>query len=250
MAGSNLVQSVLRGTEIVEIIAHAEDGLTLNEVSAQVGLKTTTVYNIIRTLCAAGWLERDPDGKYFVGPGLVSVVRNGNNSAVLAQAVPLMLELREYFPNGTLTFSEFTDGGIWCRLRLSPDRPGMIQRRVLQSLLPYTSATGILFQAFLGHEEFLPLTERYPFHDYGLNVWNSIKAFEEHLAKVRETGYAILPVSHLLSLAMALPVQGKEAEGHELRYALGISFRADVHVEKSELLGKMREAVKTLAKFV
>ena len=84
MAGSNLVQSVLRGTEIVEVIARSEDGLTLNEISIQVNLKTTTVYNILRTLCVSEWLKRDTDGKYFIGSRFLSVARNGNGSATLS----------------------------------------------------------------------------------------------------------------------------------------------------------------------
>ncbi|MDD5599667.1 MAG: IclR family transcriptional regulator C-terminal domain-containing protein [Victivallaceae bacterium] len=248
MAGSNLVQSVLRGTEIVEIIAQAEGGLTLNEVSVQVGLKTTTAYNIIRTLCAAAWLERDPDGKYFIGSGLVAVVRSGNSSAVLAQAVPLMLELKEYFPDGTFTFSEFTDDGIWCRLRLSPERPGMIQRRMLQRFRPYVSATGILFQAFLAPDEFSPVTELYPFYDYGHREWNNPEEFEKHLEEVRTNGYAVSPLHSSTSIALAFPVMGKEDQ--ELHYALGISFGIGAYAEKSEIVKKMQEATKALAKFV
>lgn len=250
MAGSNLVQSVLRGTEIVEVVARSEEGLTLNEISLQVKLKATTVYNILRTFCVSGWLEKDSDGKYFIGSGLLSAVRAGNGSAVLAQAIPVMLELNEQFPNGTLTFSEFAADGIWCRLRMSPDRQGMIQRRVLQHFPPYTSATGIVFQAFMSEEEFSPVAELYPFHDYNLQQWDNEKDFEDHLAEVRAAGYALRPGAITKNLAIAFPVQGEEPEHHELRYVLGISFNKQDEVNKPEVLVRMREAVKSLAKFV
>jgi DNA-binding IclR family transcriptional regulator len=250
MAGSNLVQSVLRGTEIVEAIAQAEDGLTLNEISVQVDLKTTTVYNILRTFCASGWLKRDSDGKYFIGVSLLSVVRNGNGSAVLSQAVPVMLELSEQFPGGTLTFAEFANDGIWCRLRVSPDRPGVIQRRMLQRFMPYASATGLLFQAFMSEDEFAPAAELYSFSEYGLRLWNSEGEFEKCLAKVRENGYASSPEVRTTSLAIALPVHGDALDNHELRYALGISFKNTAEIEKSEVLEKMQAAVKNLAKFI
>ena len=250
MAGSNLVQSVLRGTEIVEAVAHAEEGLTLNEISVQVDLKTTTVYNILRTFCASGWLNRDGEGKYFIGTGLMSVARNGSGSAVLSQAVPIMRELNKQFPNGTLTFSEFTDDGIWCRLRMSPERPGVLQRRMLQRFMPYVSATGILFQAFMSEEEFSGLADFYPFSGYGLKVWNSEAEFEKYLEEVREKGYAVSPITGKTSFAITFPVQGDDPEHHELRYVLGISFKDMTVIEKNEVLEKMQAAVRNLAKFV
>ncbi len=250
MAGSNLVQSVLRGTEIVEAVARSEEGLTLNEISLQVKLKTTTAYNILRTFCVTGWLEKDSEGRYFIGSGLLSVVRAGNGSAVLAQTIPVLLELNEQFPDGTLTFSEFAVDGIWCRLRMSPDRPGMIQRRVLQRFTPYTSATGIVFQALMSEEEFAPVAELYPFYEYNQKIWNDEKEFESHLAEVCEKGYAVSPVVRTTSIALAFPVQGDKPEHHELRYALGISFNKNVKADEPEVLARMREAVKSLAKFV
>ena len=250
MAGSNLVQSVLRGTEIVEAVARSEEGLTLNEISVQVKLKTTTVYNILRTFCVSGWLDKDSDGKYFIGSGLLSAVRAGNGSAVLAQAIPVLLELNEQFPEGTLTFSEFSEDGIWCRLRMSPDRQGMIQRRVLQRFPPYTSATGIVFQAFMNEEEFAPVADLYPFHEYNLKLWDNEKEFENHLVEVREKGYALRPGAVTKNKAIAFPVQGDEPEHHELRYVLGISFNKGTKFNEPEVLEKMREAVKSLAKFV
>jgi DNA-binding IclR family transcriptional regulator len=250
MAGNNLVQSVLRGTEIVESIAHAEDGLNLNEISTKVGLKKTTVYNILRTFCVAGWLKQDAGNKYFIGASLLSVVRNGNGSAVLSQAIPVMMELNEYFPNGTLTFSEFTNDGIWCRLRMSPDRPSVMQRRMLQRFMPYITATGVLFQAFMSEEEFAPATEHYQFPDYGLRIWSNEEEFEKHLAKVRKSGYATSPVVGASSLAITLPIHGAEPDSHELHYALGISFKNIMEVDKNEVLERMQVAVKNLTKFI
>ena len=103
MAGSNLVQSILRGTEIVEAVSRSEEGMTLNQIAEQVGLKTTTVYNLLRSFCASDWLERDAEGKYFVGPGLLTVVRAGNGSAVLSRAMVILRELHESMKGATLT---------------------------------------------------------------------------------------------------------------------------------------------------
>lgn len=246
MAGSNLVQSLLRGTEIVDAVANSEEGLTLNQISQQVGLKTTTVYNLLRTFCATGWLERDAEGRYFIGPGLLSAVRAGNGGAVLSQTVPVMLELAEKFPLGTMTFSEFTGEGIWCRLRMSPDKPGIVQRRLLQQFKPYTSATGLMFQAFMAPDEFAPISDLYPFPDYGLGYWNSQSDLEDFLAVSRNKGYVVTDFSTRCTLAMALPVSGG-ADENEVKYALGMSIPNDESMKIEYILENMRTAINKIS---
>lgn len=246
MAGSNLVQSLLRGTEIVDAVAKSEEGLTLNQISQQVNLKTTTVYNLLRTFCATGWLERDAEGKYFIGPGLLSAVRAGNGGAVLSQTVPVMLELAEKFPQGTMTFSEFTSEGIWCRLRVSPDRPDVVQRRLLQQFKPYTTATGLMFQAFLAPDEFAPMSELYPFPDYGLGYWNSQQDLDEFLAESRERGYVVTDFSTRCTLAMALPISGG-ADENEIKYSLGLSLPRDKNTDIEEILENMKTAISKIS---
>ena len=246
MAGSNLVQSLLRGTEIVDAVAKSEEGLTLNQISQQVGLKTTTVYNLIRTFCATGWLERDAEGKYFIGPGLLSAVRVGNGGAVLSQTIPVIMELAEKFPQGTITFSEFTGEGIWCRLRMSPDKPGVVQRRLLQQFKPYTSATGLMFQAFLAADEFAPLSELYPFPDYGLGYWNSQQDLDEFLARARDNGYVVTDFSTRCTMAMALPISGG-ADENEVKYALGMSIPNDGNMNIEDILENMKTAINKIS---
>ncbi len=249
MAGSNLVQSIIRGTEIVEVVSRSEEGMSLNQIAEQVGLKTTTVYNLLRSFCASDWLERDAEGKYFVGPGLLTVVRAGNGSAVLSRAMVILRELHESMKSATLTFSEFTDDGIWCRLRMSPDRPGVVQRRMLQRMLPYSSATGLMFQAFLSKDELIHLESMFPFEEYGIGLWKNHQELDDFLAEIRKKGYATSKSLRTVSLAIALPVNNGCPEEHDLRYALGVSFR-DTHAELPVVLKKAQTAVDKLIKFI
>ena len=50
MAGNHLVQSIQRAVDILQCVAASEDGVTLQEISRQLGLKPPTVHNIARTL--------------------------------------------------------------------------------------------------------------------------------------------------------------------------------------------------------
>ena len=50
MPGTELVQSVERALDILELVSDAENGLRLNEIASRINLKNSTVHNLIRTL--------------------------------------------------------------------------------------------------------------------------------------------------------------------------------------------------------
>ena len=58
MANSDLVQSLLRGLDLVEMLADHPEGLHLNDIAAKSGLKKPTAHNLLRTLCARGFAAR------------------------------------------------------------------------------------------------------------------------------------------------------------------------------------------------
>ena len=72
MANSDLVQSLLRGLDLVKLLAAHPEGAHLNDLAEATGLKKPTVHNLLRTLCARGFAARDDAGRYVVGPALTA----------------------------------------------------------------------------------------------------------------------------------------------------------------------------------
>lgn len=63
------VQALRRGLSILELISFAPDGagLSLSEISTQMGLKRSTTHNLLKTLCLCGYAENDGSGVYRGG---------------------------------------------------------------------------------------------------------------------------------------------------------------------------------------
>ena len=59
MANSDLVQSLLRGLDIVELLAAHPEGMRLNDLADATGLKKPTAHNLLRTLCARDFVAQD-----------------------------------------------------------------------------------------------------------------------------------------------------------------------------------------------
>lgn len=63
MADNSSVQSVERTFDIIENLSSAPQGLTLLELSSDVGLPKSTVHRLLSTLTGRGYITQDPESK-------------------------------------------------------------------------------------------------------------------------------------------------------------------------------------------
>jgi DNA-binding IclR family transcriptional regulator len=220
MAGGNLVGSLVKGLDILGIVARAPDGLRLKDIADEMGLKTTTAYNLIRTLHAVGYLHKTPGGLYALGPKVTQLVDAQAGRQLLQRAEESMRDLAALLPQATLTFAEPAGNLIVVRLRISPDQPRRLQRPRSRNAAPYSSATGLLFLAFGDAEWVGDMRLEHPFHETGIRLWSDPDRLRDYLADVRKQGIAVPPFPHQEALRMAAPVF--DGEGH-LVAALGAS---------------------------
>ena len=132
-----------------------------------------------------------------------------------------MTELSRRFPEATLTFSVMTSENIRCLLRMSPDRPGQVQRPLDLTFAPYLTATAVCLQATA------PLAEQYeghwPFEEYGLGRWRSLEAFLSAKAQARregrfrtsQPGHVACAYAAAEGFALGVSVYGVGADGAE-----------------------------------
>ena len=61
---SDSLQSVERALRVVEVLVHEARPMSVREISEQIGINRTTAHRLVATLCACGWAERAPDGRF------------------------------------------------------------------------------------------------------------------------------------------------------------------------------------------
>lgn len=183
MAQSDMVQSLLKAIDILRLIAGSENGMRLNEIAEAFDMKKTTVHNLIRTLRARGFLEKDSSNRFIPGPAVQELASMRKRSRMLSAAGKELRKLSRRFPDAVLTFSEITPSAVVCRLRMSPDRPGELQHPSSLLFTPYLSATALCLQANGLNGADLELN--FPFEEYGAKYWES----ESRYAAVKEAAY-------------------------------------------------------------
>ena len=207
MPGTSLVQSLSRGLDILQAVAVSERGLRLGEMAKNLGLKAPTVHNLARTLVAKGFLDQSAEGsRYVLGHAVGDLAAAQANREILQRGAVVVRDLFAQLEGATITFAEASGAEIVVRLRMSPERPGVLEEPLGRTFQPYSNASGLVFQAYCSAEDRAAIRRRYPFTEYGVHLWRTVARLEAFLQTVREQGYAAPRFEGRNLLPVAAPI--------------------------------------------
>ncbi|MEN6401804.1 MAG: IclR family transcriptional regulator [Armatimonadia bacterium] len=206
-----LVQSLLRGLDILRRLGAAEHGLTLRELAEGLGLKQPTVYKLVRTLVAAGFVEKsERPVRYSLGCGAFELADEYWKRKLLRRAGAVVRRLfdglREY--GATVVLTEAPAGEVETVLRMSPERPGILERPRGRVMAPYASACSLTYQAFWTEQERREYQRRHPFWEEGAYLWETPEKLEALLEDIRQKGYGVPIFKTKNVYLVAAPVYG------------------------------------------
>ena len=235
MPHSELVQSLLRGLDILKHISTRPDGMRLNELTAVTGLKKPTLHNLLRTLIARGFVFKDNMNRFNIGPALYEISGSGTLTRRQMKAQTIFPSLAEELPGCTITLSNLSVDTVRCLLRISPDAPGELQHPAERYFTPYVMVSSIVLQAVYP-EESVRLEERYPFEEYGVGMWGSQENFSAAKQKVLQDGFCSRISQRTLSLAFAMP------ECYVLGFSSPVEYKYEIEKYR-EAASRFRNAV-------
>ena len=177
MANNDLVGSLTKGMDILRLIGSTDHGLKAGEIATSLNLKTSTCYNLVRTLCSGGFLEKR-SGNYCIGPAISQLAENSHHNSFVAAVEHAKAE------NGQMLQTH----------RVSFERPGVIQRLNDEPMHPYASAAGLLALAYTDDESTrLIIASRWPFAEFGAHLWKDRQTLTKFLKNARKNGFAESP---------------------------------------------------------
>ncbi|MGB7160357.1 MAG: helix-turn-helix domain-containing protein [Tepidisphaeraceae bacterium] len=251
MPHSELVQSLLRAVDVIELVAQSERGLSLGEVCNTLGLKQPTAHNLIRTLIARDFVEKTTSPvRYRLGPAVARLADERQNHSLVRQASLMMNDLFERFrtllpprfgpqEEATLSFSQYIGGEVVMLLRLRMQHPGVLERPK-HVMSAYQSAAPLAFQAFWSPEELEDYHGRHPFLDQGAPIWKTRERLDIFLSRARQLGYVQPPIFPAGQFRVAVPIFG---DGHRLVGVLGAGiWLKTVITDTRRLVREMIEA--------
>ena len=204
MPGSDPVQSIVRAFSIMEAVSRGHFGMRSSDLAGMLNLNPKTAFSLLKTMVQYGYLQKDSQRRYHLGPTLWELIRNDHANAVLQLAEDAVRNLAAAFPGSVVTFAELIGTESRSRLRISPDRPGILQYPVYLTHPLYTSATGL---CFLSQDRFAPmLYSAWDFDEYGVQRWKDLKNLKRFLDSVPQENGVIrleLPPSSNVALAVS-----------------------------------------------
>ncbi len=246
MPGGNLVQSVSRALDLLELIAASDDGLTVGQLASRTGLKRPTVHNLARTLAARGYLATVSDPvRLRLGPAAAELTQQSQARTHLQRVADALRTAAAAGPEATWLYVETGWSELRAALRMSADRPGILQRPARDVLHPYDSATALCHHAFAGDHARAEHLARFPFETYRGPLWEGFEQFEAFAARARQSGYAQPPEGTQGSFRAAAPVFGR---GEELVGILGVHHPARLdHARRRRHLDVLLRHSRTLS---
>jgi DNA-binding IclR family transcriptional regulator len=206
MPRSDLVQSLTRALDIIEIVSRSEDGVTLRDLCRITQLKAPTAHNLARTLVARGFLEKlASPPRYRLGPAVAALSLRQVSASLAGRAVEVMKAVKSQLPDASVVLAQPVAGEMVKVMRIGSERAGIIQH-CRQTMAPYITASTMLYQAFAGAEAVAAYRARYPFFEHGVATWPSETRYDEALATTRERGIAMLELPQTNTLTMSAPV--------------------------------------------
>src|SRR6185295_8218105 len=85
---SDLVPAVTRAAALLDLLAQQREAMSLARLSASLGLPKSSVHGLCNTLSALGYLRREDDGSFFIGPRVMGLAQAFNALWSEAGAAP------------------------------------------------------------------------------------------------------------------------------------------------------------------
>lgn len=247
MPGNDLIQSIERAAAALRVLAHAETSwVPLRQVAEALGLGPSTVHNILRTLGASGMVEAR-GGAYRLGPAIVEMAASRLRQGLGERAREVVRALEARLRPAVVLFAQPTGPHVAALVRMSPDRPGVVQAPIGHMLSPYLTVTGLVVQAYADRETLEALRTRHPFWEEGAQVWGGPKKLDAYLRRVRRQALAVAPFGQSESIRAAAPVF---SYGRAFAGALGVHVDMGSgrrRIEESKVAEAVRRAASDIS---
>ncbi len=241
---STMIQSLQRGLGILELVARNGTGVTMAEVSREVGLHTSTTFHLLRTLTNLGYLVQDETTKgYRLGSkvfGLASA--SCTEIQLLKLSGPLLAEMVQA-TGETSILAIFDHGEVTLINRVEGSSPVGLSERVGRLRPAHCSALGKVLLAHATDAEVRAYLDGHELTPFTPHTITKAPLLRQELARIRTRGYAFDDEEQALGIrCLAAPVQNFASQ-----VVAGIGISAPVWRLSSERLPTLTEMVKATA---
>ncbi len=243
--GKYYVQAVGRAFDILELLSHSPETVSLVQISRTLRQSKSSVFRILNTLAQRGFVERRPGDQFALLPASRALIPDPVLANLTQAADPIMRDLgREFRESVSLAYLFENHIGVVAVV----DSPQKVRMgNVLGGIIPpHASSLGKCITAFQSD----PMRERL-LRAYGIVAFTPKTITDEtrlhaEYARIREQGYAVdAEESTAEGHCVGAPIR---ARGDRVVAALSISCLKSRLVDEDKLVEAVRRAAEELSR--
>ena len=188
-----LNRTAKRTDDILKLVSKKPDGITLDEICEKLDIPKTSAYDIATTLVHTGMLQvaREQRQRYTIGLTAYRVGINYTNNLDFISVIDPVLKSFAREVGKTVFFGIRSDDAIVYIRKFEPENPIITTATVGTKNPVYCTSLGKAILAYTDQEEQQEVLGKLNFRKFTDRTIDSLPAFEEELARVRDRGYAL-----------------------------------------------------------
>jgi DNA-binding IclR family transcriptional regulator len=190
VAGAYIIPNLDRALKMLELLSTKEEGMSITEISKELSLPKNSVFRIMRTLAANGYL--DEHGKaYRLSPKILSLgYAAAQSTHLISECLGEMRSLRDEI-NETIFVGTLSEGKVVILEQLPSFQLVKFTIEIGHKVPIHASAPGKVFLSFLPPAEQKDLLAHIAFTRFNDRTIPGMKAMLQEIEKVQSTGYAL-----------------------------------------------------------
>jgi DNA-binding IclR family transcriptional regulator len=103
--GTAAVPAVTRAIAVLDLLAGAREAMSLSQLASRLECPKSTMHGLCGTLMSHGYLKREGDGSFFIGPGVMGLAHAFIARTTVAQAFTSLWQELDAPPDETIMLS-------------------------------------------------------------------------------------------------------------------------------------------------
>ncbi len=190
-AGPALVPAVSRALTLLDRLAQRREPMTLARLASELALPKSSVHGLCNTLVSFGYLRRQDDGAFLIGPRVMSLAEAFVAGTDVAREFNALWKEAATAPDETMLLSVLDGGDVVYVAARNGARPLGLAFNVGMRLPAHLAATGKAMLAFHDPAQVRRWLPDGPLPRMAGKGPKSVAALMKDLKGVRERGYSI-----------------------------------------------------------
>lgn len=192
----NIVQSLIRAIDILDLVSKNKDGINVTEISDQLNLHKSTAYRLLSTLEYKNFVKKDKNKKYKVGKRVIEIGYQALNNIDLRKEMRPILQKLGEITEETIHLGVLDNFKVFYIDKVETSHTIRMYSSIGKGGPLYCTGIGKALLAFSEQEYINRFLKQVKFVKYTDNTITHKKELKDELEKIKKSGYAIDNMEH------------------------------------------------------